>query len=162
MDDEELRHIFTIDMTKSRVGRYLAERRGQGTRIAGQFCSSCISHELTFARNGKASEQGKEVVNSSTDYGHNDHHDDACSSIVLSRSARTSASPKEVSKHATREQGEHGGKDTYKHDADNEHSGVTIADVGEFMCYHTCEFLIVEQVNDACCEGDGVGLLVDA
>ena len=46
--------------------------------------------------------------------------------------------------------------------SDDEHFGVSIANVGQFVRYHAFQFLIVKIVDDARCQGHGIGFLVDA
>ena len=73
-NDEELSHIFTVNVTKSRVFAYLAKGTCKCKRIATKFRTSCISHELTLATDCKASKESEKISYSTAYDSHNKHN----------------------------------------------------------------------------------------
>ena len=67
MDDVHLGDVFTFYVAESGIIRNLTQRRGQCTRIATEFSTTCVGHELTLAGDGKAGEHDEEIGDTGTD-----------------------------------------------------------------------------------------------
>ena len=52
--------------------------------------------------------------------------------------------------------GSEGGNDAYEDDAGDEKACVVVADMSEFMPYNACQFVIIEEIEQSRCHGNGV------
>ena len=67
VDDVHLGNVFTFYVAESWISRDLAQGRGEGLRIATEFSTTCVGHELTLAGNSKAGEHDEEIGDTGTD-----------------------------------------------------------------------------------------------
>ena len=67
VDDVHLCNILALHIAETRIGRDLAQGRGEGLRIAAKLCTACVGHELTLAGDGKAGEHDEEIGDTGTD-----------------------------------------------------------------------------------------------
>ena len=155
MDDVHLGNVIALHVAESRIVGYLAQGRGEGHRIAAEFCASGIGHILALTGDGKAGEHDKQIGDASTDGA--DHHDEChgeSAATLVTVTAETTP-PHAVVDHA-HHQRQDSGDDTHEDDARDEQSGVAVADMGQLMADDTSQFLIVQAVEQTCGDRNGI------